>query len=88
MYSAACNAKNGFSGGLGNRRSWPVAGGRSGLFFWRPTTARAGRYREFAAEAEQAAKTIPFEEFRDQYRMLARQWNDMAADLEASCGLA
>jgi hypothetical protein len=50
--------------------------------------ARANRYRELATEAQRAAETTPFEEFREQYRTLASQWNDMAADLEASCGLA
>ena len=47
-----------------------------------PPAERAARYRELAAEALERAQAAGGEDIRQSYRLMAEQWNKLAADLE------
>ena len=47
-----------------------------------PLMKRAGRYRELAAEANATARTAPDGPFRETYLNIAKNWTELAAEIE------
>jgi hypothetical protein len=47
-----------------------------------PLMKRAGRYRELAAEAHATALIAPEGLFRETYRNIAKNWTELAAEID------